>query len=144
MLEVAGIDGPPSASLSLLPQHNRRPFTVAEYGVPRPPHAGDLARYDLRREDLTRLERGLTALRTDTHKLILGTDETVQLYARQDDPGEEHNVADRHPELVEELRECLEDWWREHGISGLVGRPADDAEASPEVEARLRALGYLE
>ncbi len=143
-LDVAGIEAPSSASRSLLSEHERRPFVVAEYGIPRVPHPRDLARFGVQREQLSRFERGFTALRTDTHKLIVGTDGTTEMYAWRDDPDEEHNVADRHPELVEELRECLEDWWREHGISGLIGRPADDVEASPEVEARLRALGYLE
>ena len=51
--------------------------------------------------------------------------------------GETVDVAARHPEVFRHLRERLEAW--SAGIETRVERPYD-----PELEARLRALGYLE
>jgi arylsulfatase A-like enzyme len=99
ILEVAGIEVPPSASRSLLSESERRPFVIAEYGIHRPPFKYVLERYGLQRKDLSHFERGLVALHTNTHKLILGTGGSQELYAWPDDPEEEHNIATQHPKL---------------------------------------------
>jgi arylsulfatase A-like enzyme len=145
ILEVAGIEAPPSASKSLLSESERRPFVIAEYGIHRPPLRYVLERYGLQRKDLAHFERGLIALRTNTHKLILGTDGSQELYAWPDDPEEEHNIATQHPKLVKDLRNRLEVWRREHRDE-LASRPASERKVALEVEVkeRLRALGYLE
>ena len=41
-------------------------------------------------------------------RLINGT----ELYDIQADPGQQHDVADEHPEVVAELREHYEVWWK--------------------------------
>ncbi|MFW6116576.1 MAG: sulfatase [bacterium] len=142
ILEAANVEKPPSASESLL-SDKKRPFVIAEYGVPNAPHPRNLERFGLREEQLSGFERGFKALRTDTHKLILGTDGSVELYAWQDDPLEMDDLSSRHPEVVRDLRGKLEKWQQEH-------RPRQEEasrggwEIDPETEARLRALGYIE
>ena len=41
-------------------------------------------------------------------RLINGT----ELYDIQADPGQQRDVADEHPEVVAELREHYEAWWK--------------------------------
>ncbi len=41
-------------------------------------------------------------------RLINGT----ELYDIQEDPGQRHNIADEHPDVVSELREHYEAWWK--------------------------------
>ena len=36
--------------------------------------------------------------------------ENVELYNLADDPGELHNLAEKHPQLTQRLRTQLEDW----------------------------------
>ncbi len=142
VLDIAGITALPSASQSLLSENGRRSFTVAECGIPRTPHPRDLARLSLRKEQLSRFERGLTALRTDTHKLIVGTDESVELYAWLDDPDEMNNLAFQQPEMVTTLRNMLGQWQEEHQTP--QDKEAQEGwEVDPATEARLRALGYI-
>ena len=61
-----------------------------------------------------------------------------ELYDLDADPGEHHNVASRHPEIVETLRARLLAW-----RSGAV-TPRPPSAISPESRAELKALGYLE
>ena len=144
LLEVVGIEPPPSASRSLIPaQSDPRPFAVAQYGVPRLPHESLLRRYGLQAEQLGRYARGLTALRTGQHKLIAGTDGSRELYAWPQDPGEEQDLAASQPDLVSELEGMLHDWQQ-----GLDSASEDEGEngwsIDPTTAARLRALGYID
>lgn len=143
ILDVVGVEAPVSASKSLLSEQERRSFIVAEYGTPRVPHPRNLARFGVQKEQLSRFERGLAALRTATHKLIVGTDGGMELYAWRDDPREENNLASRHPELVRTLQEMLEHWREEHEVI-QEEEAAEGWDVDPATEARLRALGYIE
>jgi len=60
-----------------------------------------------------------------------------RLYDLENDPEETADVAAEHPDVVRHLGERLEEW--SQGIPAAPQRVFD-----PEVEARLRALGYLE
>ncbi len=103
-----------------------------------------MARYSLQAGDFERFQRGLVAVRTETHKLIAGTDGTVELYDLVNDPGEQVNVAGAAPERVAELRRLLAEWRAGVGLQGAgPGAPGMPAIA-PEVAARLKALGYLD
>jgi arylsulfatase A-like enzyme len=144
ILDVAGIEAPFSASKDLRSEDAQRSFVVGENGIPRVPHPRDLARFGLQSEQLARFARGLTALRTDTHKLIVGTDGTVELYAWRDDPGEENNLASRHPEVVDALQKMLARWQEEHQVVRGEEREERWEVDNRAVEARLRALGYIE
>jgi len=144
ILDIAGIEAPFSASKNLRLEDEQRSFVVGENGIPRVPHPRDLARFGLQSEQLARFARGLTALRTDTHKLIVGTDGTVELYAWRDDPGEENNLASRHPEVVDALQKMLARWQEEHQVVRGEEREERWEVDNRAVEARLRALGYIE
>lgn len=144
ILDVADIQAMPSAGHSLLPSSPYPPvLAFAEYGVPRSPHPRWLKRFGLRQEDLSKYQRGFTSVRDDTHKLIVGTDQSVELYNWRQDPNEECNLAGEKPDVVECLVRTLEDWWVENG-SGLGGDPSLTSVVNPQVEERLRALGYLD
>lgn len=63
---------------------------------------------------------------------------TDELYDLRADPGEQHDVASRHPEVVSALRERLITWL----ATGEDPLPA--SAITPESRAELKALGYLE
>jgi arylsulfatase A-like enzyme len=143
ILDAAGGPEMPSASRSLLGEADR-PFTVAEYGVPRKPHARALNRYGLKAEQVEPFARGLTALRTERHKLVLATDGSAALYDLEADALESSDVASQRPELVESMRAQLADWREGHGVAEQEQLSPADMAVDPEVEARLQALGYLD
>lgn len=142
ILEAAHVENPSSESRNLL-SDTKRPFMIAEYGVPRTPHPRNLERFGLRKEQVSNFERGFTALRTDRHKLIVGTDGSIELYAWPDDPFEMDDLASRHPETVRELRQKLENWQQIHE-PGQEEASQAEWKVDPKTEARLRALGYIE
>ena len=53
--------------------------------------------------------REVTTIRTETHRLSLHEDGFVELYDHATEDGETVNVADKHPDLVEELKQALKD-----------------------------------
>ena len=66
----------------------------------------------------------------------------IELFNHRDDPWTLHNVADQNLEIVEKLRERVEQWMEEtakvkleHGI--------DTQSLSPKELERLRGLGYI-
>ncbi len=61
---------------------------------------------------LTQL-RHFAALRTGNHKLINNYNEQPELYDLVQDPGECHNIAADHPQLVSELRAQMQDRYLE-------------------------------
>jgi arylsulfatase A-like enzyme len=83
-------------------------------------------------------------LRTDRWKLIesFRPAESVELYDLAADPGETENVARRHPEVVESLRQALARWREAHPPLGAAGG-GSEVVLSPEELERLRALGYV-
>lgn len=99
-------------------------------------------------------DRGVLAVRSVTHKCITYSNGSPEeLYDLAADPREEHNLletAGRWPDDAEAQRLCaaMEAWkprWRrawEQVQQALAG--GDEAEMSPVVEERLRALGYLD
>ena len=61
-----------------------------------------------------------------------------ELYDLEADPGESVDLAASEAERADALRDLLEAWLR---ASGTADAPA---EVSPELEAELRELGYVE
>jgi arylsulfatase len=55
------------------------------------------------------LEKGKCAVLWNKWRLV----HTTELYDLKTDPGQEKNVADRHPEVLQKLREYYEKWWKE-------------------------------
>ena len=144
ILDVAGANSPEVESRSLVPGSSPRPYVISEYGLPGTPPSFILAKFDLKPHHLKQFARGLTALRTERYKLIVGTDGTRELYDVQSDPGETENLAGRETALVQHLFGMLQEWWKECG-TGLIGQSITSAiEIDPSVTERLRALGYLD
>ncbi|MFP6626449.1 MAG: sulfatase [Deltaproteobacteria bacterium] len=89
----------------------------------------------------------LEALHSGRWKLILANQDNprglsaVELYDLQADPGELHNLAGSHSDLVASLRVDLEDLRALAGAGAVEGLSGEIDEASRE---RLRALGYIQ
>ena len=65
-----------------------------------------------------------------------------ELYDYENDPMDQTNVAEDHPDIVAGLAAELAAW-HERALAVRI-EEADDADLSPEEEARLRALGYIQ
>jgi len=140
VLDIAGVGIADDLARRSILGSSGRPFTVAEYDVPRAPHPRDFVRLDLELDRWRRFERGLTALRTDEHKLIVGTDGSTELYDLVSDPGEVRNLHAERPEVVHALRRKLDGWRERHSP---IGSGEEHGDVDPDVASRLRALGYL-
>ena len=55
-------------------------------------------------------ERALETVRGPRYKLIVGSDDSVELYDLMDDPLESTNLASEKPDVVEKLKRYLEQW----------------------------------
>ncbi|WP_267163511.1 sulfatase [Halovenus salina] len=92
-------------------------------------------------QDYVLIDEGETiAYRDRSWKYIVGPGR-VELYNIQNDPGEQINVVDQHPEVVEEIEATLEQY------SELGTADSDEltaGEFSGEVQDRLEQLGYLQ
>jgi arylsulfatase A-like enzyme len=89
----------------------------------------------------------LRSLQTGTDKLILANPDnprglpTTALFSLERDPGEQDNVADQFPAIVSEMTAWLnqaEAFAQGHAVQ------AEAVEIDPQVEERLRSLGYIE
>jgi arylsulfatase A-like enzyme len=135
----------PDHARSLLDAGGMRRYIVAEYGPPRTPHSDLLARFSLQASDFAPFMRSLVAVRTAQHKLITGSDGTLEFYDLANDPAELVNQAAGAPETVVELQGLLAEWQSAVGLApaqptASVAPPV----VAPEVAARLKALGYLD
>jgi len=143
LLGLAGVPLPEVVSgHDLILQTEGRPFTVAEYGVPRPPKQRNLLRFGLQPEHLDRFRRGFIGIRTSSHKLIVASDGSRELYRWPTDPTERLNLASQRPDLVSRLEEMIAAWQSEH--QPVVASDDGMYELDSEVAARLRSLGYME
>jgi len=93
--------------------------------------------------------RRLQAVIRDSWKVILNVeDDSAELYNLHVDPGEKLNVADEHPDLVENLKNELAAFNSENEQlrsalkSGAGTLPAPSTEELERIRTRLRALGY--
>jgi arylsulfatase A-like enzyme len=80
------------------------------------------------------------------HKLIETGDRFLELYDVYEDPQESLNLSDILPENVEVLQECLQVFagQSDHLVEAAVGATRAPGFDDPEVQRRLRDLGYLE
>lgn len=138
VLELAGVappEGLEGRSLSAALDGAGRPAVRAELMGPMPTIESVL-RQAPDAIGIRRFQRQLRSVRTDGHKLIVGSDGTVELYDLARDPLEDHDLAGDSPDLVAHLR-------------ALVSSPFDAAgeEAEGEIDAETRRalydLGYL-
>lgn len=94
------------------------------------------------------LEAAATAVIADGWKLIHHTTPPpgvpeIQLFDRARDPGDLHDVADRHPQTVERLLELLASWRKSAEASRLPRGEQDTEGLSQQELERLRSLGYI-
>ncbi|MFW5924694.1 MAG: sulfatase [Myxococcota bacterium] len=138
-LGVSGVDGIAGRSLLPLARRDSEAESVPTFSNARPePGFVPEIRAPL-------VKRGLVAsVRLPNLKLIeypmKGGGWYQQLFDLQHDPAEQHDISSEHPEVVRQLHDELERW---RGATGGTDRAAPP-ELSPEVEAALRALGYVE
>jgi arylsulfatase A-like enzyme len=100
--------------------------------------------------EFVHLRGGGTKLRVGEWSLFVDADSSselgrpVELYNLSDDPTEHTNLVESDPERAANLLSLLKQA-RDKELGGPVSKaPEDEAEAlSPELEERLRALGYL-
>jgi len=79
----------------------------------------------------------------NAHKLILTGNEQQELYAYRTDPAETQNLRDVAPDKATALRESLVAFEQEtESMAAHAARAANHDD--PQVQRRLRALGYLE
>ena len=99
------------------------------------------------------LDRAVLAVRSGTHKRIVYTnDQSDELFDLRDDPREEKNLIDdstvKADEHVQSLDRAVEAWQpRFEAAAADIAeriRSGEEAEISSDVEAKLRALGYLD
>jgi hypothetical protein len=76
----------------------------------------------------------LTAVRDGRYKFIAAP--RRELYDLQTDPGERNNLADANPQRVAALGEIT-------ARSAAASKPQAPQPVDPDVEERLRALGYV-
>lgn len=67
-----------------------------------------------------------------------------ELYDFRRDPGDRRNVAARHPEVVGELSKLLRSWEKDAKARRIPSGEEETRGMSPEEQARLRALGYIQ
>jgi arylsulfatase A-like enzyme/Tfp pilus assembly protein PilF len=80
----------------------------------------------------------LVAVRDGRYKLVRAP--RRELYDLQTDPDERVNLADQHPQRADALERALDDLLARVSRADAVRAPAP---VDPEVEERLRALGYI-
>jgi arylsulfatase A-like enzyme len=68
---------------------------------------------------------------------------SIELFDLADDPGEQHNLASAHPEIVEDLLVVIDDWKRTTPGFGEDGGTIEIEDLDERTKEMMRALGYL-
>jgi len=136
VLAAAGVDNSPEFDLRGDPD---REAVGAEYWQPPCPTTELRSTYGELPERVQKFDRGLQAIRTDSWKLVAGTDGSTQLYDVAGDPREQENVSDSHPEVVDRLAQRVESRFDPISADG----DATDPDVSPVITNRLEDLGYI-
>ncbi|MGF1496194.1 MAG: sulfatase [Elainellaceae cyanobacterium] len=145
LLEVAGLASQEEQSLSLTqspesdPERNR----VFSEAVP-PQNVVNLLQK--RQPDLIRdryCDQPRRAIWLGNHKLIETGGQVLELYDVLEDPQESLNLSAIFPENVEVLQDCLQAFVNDYDRPAMATARAAGFD-DPEVQRRLRDLGYLE
>ncbi|MDT3435463.1 sulfatase [Haloarcula sp. 1CSR25-25] len=145
LLELAGTNPDPAVDSvsdnSLLPvngTYTDREYAIAEYVRPQPSMSALEKRLGSLDEQTRRYDRVLRSIRTESWKLIEGSDGTTELYHLAEDPTETTDVSESNPEIIGRLQRILR---REQGS---LRRRTDDPESiSEQSRERLEDLGYI-
>lgn len=117
-----------------------REYATAEYMTPQPSmdaletKIGDLP------DHVYGYDRSLRAIRTDRYKYIRGSDDSQELYDIQDDPGEQTDLADTKPDVVDRLDTTLDEWLD----SFEQTERSKDVSMDNDTKSQLEDLGYLQ
>lgn len=128
MLDAAGVDVPAQMEGQRLRADPPHEAVFAEYAGPYPPLRNRLREYD----GFEKHDRGLQAIRTERHKLVVGTDGERALY---DVTNEERRIEDE--QLMETLAYELEE------ALGTIQTGQNIGELNDVVEDHLEQMGYL-
>ena len=141
LLEILGVPAPEGAKIegeSLLPLMRKarpqQPNSLVFSSVRASP------KFFQDRGYLLDHQKSLLSVQSSRWKLIVYPgfdDEYLELYDLQDDPGETVDVAADHPEIRDQLRAVLADWYSN------AAEPAAEMELSPEDVKQMKSLGYL-
>ncbi|MFO0945585.1 MAG: arylsulfatase [Planctomycetota bacterium] len=136
---VAPLKGPPCDGISLasalrgeVPVPDRT--LIVQYGPPQPFH-------------MTCVMQGPWRLLTDRKGKAFGAPE---LYHLTDDPRQEHNLIERHPERAAKMRAVYDAWWSavepqtRQRARIIVGHPAQKTTTLNAAEWRENALGSID
>lgn len=63
--------------------------------------------------------RGKGAVRTQKWRAVMGGKSGWMLFDMQNDPGEAHDVAEKHPQVIKELAKEYEQWWKDVSKEGF-------------------------
>ena len=125
---------------SLLPmnrQTDSHEYIVAEFGRPQAMLERLATRFP--GHDFSAFDRGLRCIRTPEYKFIAGSDNSEELYALQDDPGEAHNCVNELGDVAADLRAKLGAWRTSIGVTYQGQQSKEDA----ALVKALEQLGYF-
>lgn len=112
------------------------PHYLAEHGTT-PVRAAIQGRYKLVWNPYDHIEIAGDRVTSSTIRYV--PQPRVELFDLECDPGERENLADKHPELVAELRQRMEAWMKETGAKDVTPNPAYDA-SRPLLNTREEAI----
>lgn len=144
ILDIAGIDPPVTTSdahsLAASPtDDSSRNAVFAEYITPQPSMETLESQYGPLPDEVEKYDRGLRSVRTDSWKLIEGTDGSKRLFEVLE-IGERKCRIDDHPEIAERLQSKLQSKF------GELSRESTDSSSDMDAKTkqRLEDLGYLQ
>jgi arylsulfatase A-like enzyme len=142
IVELLGIEKgtDPLHGQSLLPmdgQTNYHEHIFAEFGRPHAMIERLAARFP--GHDFSAFDRGLQSIRTPEYKFIAGSDNSGELYALREDPGETHNRVDEFTDVAADLRAKLDTWRASIGVTYQGQQGQEDA----AIVKALEQLGYF-
>ena len=109
--------------------------------------AGELLNEGFKHRDFfDRLGVRYRSIEEDGWKLVVDSEGHRWLFKPEEDPAEDHNLLDEFPEIAEKLTATMETLVEAYGLVPLdaeLGEAGEGGtELDPEVQERLRALGY--
>ncbi|MGH7820119.1 MAG: sulfatase, partial [Candidatus Binatia bacterium] len=142
--DVTGVEGlPGSQGRTLVPDAFRpREWIVAE-GDPILTQIAAIAVFAGAKADLRPYSALLRAVRTERFKYVHSSTGPAVLHDLRKDADEMNDVTAAHPDVAENLRETLGGWLASQEAY-RASPPAAVEPADPELQERLRALGYVQ
>jgi arylsulfatase A-like enzyme len=140
ILTLAGLTPPPGFGTPM-PSDYETAYDLTPFALNAPTHdVPELVAFG----DLYLARSKYAAIQNERYKLILNEESSgstsIELYDLRADPGERHNIAEDHEDLVAQLRKKLMNW---RSSRESASNPAEPIKLGPEHERMLRSLGYI-